>query len=130
MHRTGEYARFSGVSPYRKSLHHQHGKKLNIPELEEDVGLKKTDDAFRALKEMERDHIIEALERSGFKVSGRGGAAELLGLKWRPGAKYFTPRGAIKLMVRMLDPACGILCHESDSAINVLFCQIVYDHGQ
>ena len=34
-----------------------------------------------ALLEVERRHIIAALERSSWKVSGPGGAAEVLGLK-------------------------------------------------
>ena len=40
-----------------------------------------TVDAVRPLREVERDHISAALRASGGKVSGRGGAAELLGLK-------------------------------------------------
>ncbi|HXI21710.1 MAG TPA: sigma-54 dependent transcriptional regulator, partial [Gemmatimonadales bacterium] len=35
----------------------------------------------RALLEVERDHILRTLERTGWKVSGAGGAAEALGLK-------------------------------------------------
>jgi len=30
---------------------------------------------------MEREHIVNALKRSRFKVSGKNGAAQLLGLK-------------------------------------------------
>ena len=37
--------------------------------------------AIRSLQEVEHDHIVAALQAAGFKVSGRGGAAELLGLK-------------------------------------------------
>jgi len=33
------------------------------------------------LLELERRHIIDALEKTGWRVSGRGGAAEILGLK-------------------------------------------------
>ena len=33
------------------------------------------------LAEVERDHILKALERAGWRVSGKGGAAEVLGLK-------------------------------------------------
>ena len=40
-----------------------------------------TVDAVRPLREVERDHISAALRVSGGKVSGHGGAAELLGLK-------------------------------------------------
>ena len=32
------------------------------------------------LKQLERDNIVAALERSNRKISGRGGAAEILGL--------------------------------------------------
>jgi transcriptional regulator with GAF, ATPase, and Fis domain len=35
----------------------------------------------RTLEELEREHIVQALERSGWKVSGPGGAAEALSLK-------------------------------------------------
>jgi transcriptional regulator with GAF, ATPase, and Fis domain len=34
-----------------------------------------------SLREMERQHILETLERTKWRVSGRGGAAELLELK-------------------------------------------------
>jgi transcriptional regulator with GAF, ATPase, and Fis domain len=33
------------------------------------------------LAELEREHIIEVLERSGWQVSGERGAARLLGMK-------------------------------------------------
>lgn len=33
------------------------------------------------MTELEQNHIIEVLEKTGWKVSGRGGAAEILGLK-------------------------------------------------
>jgi transcriptional regulator with GAF, ATPase, and Fis domain len=49
--------------------------------LEEDPNLKRSANEFKKLKDMERDHIIEALKRSNFKVSGNNGAAQLLGLK-------------------------------------------------
>jgi len=38
-------------------------------------------DQVRTLQEAERDHIVAALRAAGWKVSGRGGAAELLGLR-------------------------------------------------
>lgn len=38
-------------------------------------------DEVRTLQEAERDHILAALRAVGWKVSGRGGAAELLGLR-------------------------------------------------
>ncbi|MFZ7127703.1 MAG: sigma 54-interacting transcriptional regulator [Desulfobacterales bacterium] len=37
--------------------------------------------AYAEIKRLERDNIINALRRSGWKVHGRGGAAELLGIK-------------------------------------------------
>ncbi len=39
------------------------------------------EDTFPTFEEMERQHIIEALKRANWKVSGEGGAATLLGLK-------------------------------------------------
>ena len=33
------------------------------------------------LEDMERRHIVGVLESTGWRVSGRGGAAEVLGLK-------------------------------------------------
>jgi formate hydrogenlyase transcriptional activator len=38
-------------------------------------------DQVQTLQEAERDHILKALRAAGWKVSGRGGAAELLGLR-------------------------------------------------
>jgi len=38
-------------------------------------------DQVRTLQEAERDHIVATLRAAGWKVSGRGGAAELLGLR-------------------------------------------------
>jgi formate hydrogenlyase transcriptional activator len=37
--------------------------------------------ATRNLEEMERRHIVTVLERTGWRVAGKGGAAEVLGLK-------------------------------------------------
>jgi transcriptional regulator with GAF, ATPase, and Fis domain len=36
--------------------------------------------ASRTLDEMEREHIIDALNATGWRVSGAGGAAEVLGI--------------------------------------------------
>jgi len=33
------------------------------------------------LREIERDHIVKVLERTGWRIKGRGGAAEILGMK-------------------------------------------------
>jgi transcriptional regulator of acetoin/glycerol metabolism len=35
----------------------------------------------RNLEDMERRHILSVLERNGWRVGGKGGAAEVLGLK-------------------------------------------------
>jgi transcriptional regulator with GAF, ATPase, and Fis domain len=48
-----------------------HALKLGSP----DAG------ATRNLEDMERRHIVTVLERSGWRVAGKGGAAEVLGLK-------------------------------------------------
>ncbi len=37
--------------------------------------------ATRNLEDMERRHIVSVLERAGWRVAGKGGAAEVLGLK-------------------------------------------------
>jgi transcriptional regulator with GAF, ATPase, and Fis domain len=36
---------------------------------------------IRNLEEMERRHIVSVLERTGWRVAGKGGAAEILGVK-------------------------------------------------
>jgi DNA-binding NtrC family response regulator len=36
--------------------------------------------SIRNLEEMERRHIVSVLERTGWRVAGKGGAAEVLGL--------------------------------------------------
>jgi formate hydrogenlyase transcriptional activator len=36
--------------------------------------------ALKALSEMEREHILKVLERTGWKIEGEGGAASVLGL--------------------------------------------------
>ena len=38
-------------------------------------------DATQDLKDMERRHILAVLEKTGWRLSGDGGAAEVLGLK-------------------------------------------------
>lgn len=38
-------------------------------------------DAPGSLEDMERRHIVDVLEKTGWRVSGQGGAAEMLGLK-------------------------------------------------
>lgn len=35
----------------------------------------------RNLREVEREHILDALEKTGWRIMGKGGAAEILGLK-------------------------------------------------
>jgi len=54
------------------------GKKLVVHALKfgsEEAG------ATRNLEDMERRHIVAVLERAGWRVAGKGGAAEVLGLK-------------------------------------------------
>jgi transcriptional regulator with GAF, ATPase, and Fis domain len=38
-------------------------------------------DATQTLKDMERRHVVAVLEKTGWRLSGQGGAAEVLGLK-------------------------------------------------
>jgi formate hydrogenlyase transcriptional activator len=57
------------------------GESLKVPELSANGGRETHAGNFRSLKEMERDHILEALGRCQWRVSGKGGAAELLNLK-------------------------------------------------
>jgi DNA-binding NtrC family response regulator len=47
-----------------------------------EVGAAATPDgAVRRLSDVERDHILAALQATNWKVSGKGGTAELLGLR-------------------------------------------------
>lgn len=57
------------------------GEFLRIPELRTDADKSVHFKKIRSLREMERDYILEALSRCRWRVSGTGGAAELLGLK-------------------------------------------------
>jgi transcriptional regulator with GAF, ATPase, and Fis domain len=57
------------------------GEFLKVPELSANGGRETHAGNFRSFKEMERDHILEALGRCRWRVSGKGGAAELLNLK-------------------------------------------------
>ena len=36
--------------------------------------------AFKSMEDLQRDHILEALRRTKGKVTGPGGAAEILGM--------------------------------------------------
>ena len=60
------------------------GNKLNIeavlPSEEKKARQKRGADKFLTFDEMQRTHIIEALRRTGWRVSGEGGAADLLGM--------------------------------------------------
>lgn len=60
------------------------GNKLNIeavlPSEEKKAKQKRGADKFLSFEDMQRNHIIEALRRTGWRVSGEGGAAELLGM--------------------------------------------------
>ncbi|MCB9503770.1 MAG: sigma 54-interacting transcriptional regulator [Deferribacteres bacterium] len=58
-----------------------HGKKLMLPtELYKTVSSPENYN-FQSLEEMEKDHILKALERSGGRKTGKNGAAKMLGLK-------------------------------------------------
>jgi len=57
------------------------GEFLRIPELNPHSGRENHAANFQSLKEMERNYILEALGRCQWRVSGNGGAAELLDLK-------------------------------------------------
>jgi len=48
---------------------------LDLPKLEQSGK-----DHSRTLNEVEKQHILEALKTAGWQVSGKGGAAEILGL--------------------------------------------------
>ena len=52
-----------------------------IAELEPFNSYRETDMAMSGLAEVERDHIVRALEASSWVVGGRNGAAQRLGMK-------------------------------------------------
>ncbi|WP_439490277.1 sigma-54-dependent transcriptional regulator [Algoriphagus sp.] len=53
---------------------------LNIVTSKKIVGATNSTKKFKTLIEMERDHILSVLESSNWKVSGKGGAAEILNI--------------------------------------------------
>ncbi len=57
------------------------GETLSVADLDAGRGLGRQAAEFSSLLEMERGHILAALARCEWRVSGKGGAAELLGLK-------------------------------------------------
>ena len=57
------------------------GDILRIPDLAGQGVMEDQAEGILPLREMEREHIIKALRRCNWLVSGTGGAAELLGLK-------------------------------------------------
>ena len=57
------------------------GPQLDLGEWLPKPGLAPVELRAATLEEMERAHILEALERTGWRVSGEKGAAKLLGLK-------------------------------------------------
>ncbi len=57
------------------------GEFLKIPELSPDAHEGDPFEETRSLKEMERRYILKALGQCGWRVSGKGGAAEMLDLK-------------------------------------------------
>ncbi len=60
------------------------GSKLNIPLQKEPVA---NDYPLQTLEEMERKYILEVLEKTDWRIKGRYGAAEILGLN--PSTLYF-----------------------------------------
>ncbi len=57
------------------------GETLLVPDLADGRSREWPEAEFASLVEMERKHIVAALGRCGWRVSGKGGAAERLGLK-------------------------------------------------
>jgi transcriptional regulator of acetoin/glycerol metabolism len=57
------------------------GGVLRIPDLAGRKVIESETEGLLPLREMEREHIIKALRACNWRVSGKGGAAELLGLK-------------------------------------------------
>ena len=51
---------------------------LEIPVTKKIGGLVNTETKFKTMIEMERDHILSVLENCNWKISGKGGAAEIL----------------------------------------------------
>jgi chemotaxis protein methyltransferase CheR len=49
---------------------------IELPELSRTTAFER-----RSLEDVEREHILKALESAGWKVKGTNGAAEILGLK-------------------------------------------------
>jgi transcriptional regulator with GAF, ATPase, and Fis domain/tetratricopeptide (TPR) repeat protein len=57
------------------------GEYLRIPELSTGGSAESYSECLRPLREMEREAILKALQKSRWRVSGKGGAAEMLDLK-------------------------------------------------
>jgi DNA-binding NtrC family response regulator len=57
---------------------HEH---LLVPDLVTGGGQPSSHDQFLPYREMEKIHILESLRRCNWRVSGKGGAAELLDLR-------------------------------------------------
>jgi two-component system, NtrC family, response regulator HydG len=53
---------------------------LEMPPLKKIAGSENSGSKFKTMIEMERDHIISVLESCNWKISGKGGAAEILNL--------------------------------------------------
>jgi transcriptional regulator with GAF, ATPase, and Fis domain len=56
------------------------GPHFRLPELEIDHVVQEQAMGFESLNENERRHIVEALQKTGWKIRGPGGAAELLAI--------------------------------------------------
>ena len=69
----------------RNVLFLEHPTPANSPPLgfvaRRDPAAKHTRQGFLSLEEAQRQHILDALERTGWLVSGERGAAKLLGIK-------------------------------------------------
>ena len=55
-----------------------HGHVFQLPVLDISQPRNTRSNTFTTLKENERQHILEALQASGWKIHGPGGAAEIL----------------------------------------------------
>jgi DNA-binding NtrC family response regulator len=53
---------------------------VELPEEPDEVAAPAEASGFRQMAEVDKEHIIEALQRCNGKVSGKGGAAEILGI--------------------------------------------------
>ena len=62
-----------------RAVIHSSGPKLRLADKMKPV--MEMTAALKTMEEVEAEHIIRVLEETNWKVSGKGGAAEVLGLK-------------------------------------------------